>query len=232
MGNIVEFTGYLAPPRPAGSEAYDRIRIEEAAARTGPWGTVIQTITLPLPLDDPADPQPKSFETNQATLEVGWYRVAFLDISGDVLLFAPQRNPPAPFATVEELAQRLGRTLTAAEQSQAELLLDLATGVIAGACGKTVAWAATVNPVPPIVRGVCIELVARVLLNPAGVRSQQETLGAYAHSESYAGELMGLALTPAEERLVRRAVFGTDTGSAKTVGLPNEIYDLLYGEVS
>ncbi len=120
------------------------------------------------------------------------------------------------FATTDEVAARIGRDLSATETTQTETLLELATGLIADACGRDEAWAAALDPVPPTVRVVCIEATVRVLLNPRGVRSQQEALGAFSHAESFTDSpgAAGLTLTPTEQRMVRRAVYGSSTGSA------------------
>lgn len=132
------------------------------------------------------------------------------------------------FATGEDVATRLGRDLTADETAQAEFLTELATGLIAGACGKNDAWAAALTPVPSILNLYCVELAVRSMPNPTGLASQTESLGQYSHTERFrdsaAGEAM--ALTDLEERVIRRAVFGTNSGSAKTESIATEIAEL------
>jgi hypothetical protein len=122
------------------------------------------------------------------------------------------------FASVGDLATRLGRTLAVEEQAQGELLLNLTAGLIAGAVDQTDDWAETLDPVPSTLRTVCLEAVARVMLNPTGMTSESETLGAYSHTTRFevttneaAGQ--GLGLTAREARMVRRAVFGTSAAS-------------------
>jgi hypothetical protein len=123
------------------------------------------------------------------------------------------------FATADDLAARLGRTFTAQEITQAEMLLDLASSAIAGACDKPDDWVAELAPIPPAVRVVCIEVCVRVMVNPDGVRSRQEMLGAYQHSESFHAYFdpaaAGLRLTDDEVLRVRRAVFGTNTATTR-----------------
>lgn len=114
----------------------------------------------------------------------------------------------ALFASRSDVQTRLGRDLTDAEADQTDLLLELATGAIAEACNTTSA----LSPVPTMVRVLCIEVVTRVLLNPDGVKSGSESLGAYSHSATYANG-GGIELTDREERLARRAVHGRTTGS-------------------
>lgn len=126
---------------------------------------------------------------------------------------------PAPiavaFATIDDLALRLGRdTFTAAETAQAAMLLELVTGLIIDACDRDDAWAATYTPVRRELRAVCLEAVARVMQNPFGARAQSETLGQYSYSSSYTDGAHGLTLTDNEVLLCRRAVIGATSGSA------------------
>ena len=74
---VVTFVEFV-PPRRFDGIPWNRVRIEEAAAETGPWFP-IETVAL-APLDsDPASPNSRSFTTDAATQEQGWYRVVFLD---------------------------------------------------------------------------------------------------------------------------------------------------------
>ncbi|MDP2710797.1 MAG: hypothetical protein Q8O56_06225 [Solirubrobacteraceae bacterium] len=135
-------------------------------------------------------------------------------VGSEIVSQASQTTDTVALATLHDLATRLGKQpagLTAEQAAQGELLLALATGVIADAAGKPVDWAATLDPVPAILRAVCVELAARVMSNPAGARSSSEQLGLYRHSESFAAEhgvTLGLLLTNTERQLVRRAANG------------------------
>lgn len=117
------------------------------------------------------------------------------------------------FATVDEVAIRLGYDLTEKQVAQAELLLTIATGIIAGALGKDDAWAAALDPVPAILLGVTLDMVAGVMENPGGARSESETLGAYSHTTSYTDGAHGMLLTDDWLRLCRLAVFGRRSGT-------------------
>lgn len=129
--------------------------------------------------------------------------------------------------TNAEIGTRLARTLSAAEEGQADLLLEQAIAAVADAAGKDDDWADELDPIPAALAGIVIEAVARAITAPIGVRSTQEQLGAYSHSESYNDQLaQGLQLTPAEERRVRRIVFGSNTGSATLPSVLDELYDL------
>ena len=135
------------------------------------------------------------------------------------------------FADVTDVATRLGRDLTADEGGQATYLLDLATSVIAAACDKTDAWAAALTPVPTILNMFCVELAVRGMANPSGLASVSEALGQYSSTQRFrdAAAGGGMALSELEERVIRRAVFGTNSASAKTESLATEVADLVYG---
>ena len=125
--------------------------------------------------------------------------------------------------TNADIATRLARTLTAAEETQADLLIEQATAAIADACGKDDTWSAALTPIPAALAGIVIEVVVRTMSAPAGLRAQ--SLGQW--SESYPDQLaQGLALTDVEERRVRRIVFGTNAGSSTPSSVLDELYDL------
>lgn len=143
-------------------------------------------------------------------------------VEGIQVAVSPAPVDAVTFATIDELALRLGYAeagdLSAAQQAQGLFLLEMATGLIVETVGKTTAWAATLNPIPRILRGICLEAVARVMRNPSGVSSESETLGAYSHTTRYefttANAPVGMGLTDDEGRRCRRAVYGTVSGSA------------------
>lgn len=70
-------------------------------------------------------------------------------------------------ATLADLADHLGRDLTAAEQRQGSALLDYASSIILDRFPEyaTAPTAAST--------GVCAAMVARVIRNPNGLRSEQ-----------------------------------------------------------
>lgn len=122
------------------------------------------------------------------------------------------------FATVDDVARRLGRaSLSESETLMAEALLDAATAVITEAAGKDDAWVEALDPVPKILKVVCVELVVRVMENPGQAARFQEQLGEYSHSQSFraAAEGGGLLLTDPERELVRIAAGSPIYGSAK-----------------
>lgn len=91
---VVTLLDYVPPARSDGVP-WTNARIEESAAQTGPW-TAIDELELS-PVDvDPADPLPRDFTTEFATLVSGWYRVVFIDGTGD---------ESAPSAPIQNTAQ-------------------------------------------------------------------------------------------------------------------------------
>lgn len=81
MSYVVTFEDFTPPKREDGLN-WRQVRIEESAVEVGPW-TVLETQALS-PLDvDSANPLTRSFTTELATLEEGWYRVTYIDLSLD-----------------------------------------------------------------------------------------------------------------------------------------------------
>lgn len=108
-----------------------------------------------------------------------------------------------------------------------DFFIEQAVAAVVDACGKDDDWADALDPIPAALAGIIIEAVARAISAPIGVRSTQETLGTYSHSESYPDQLAhGLQLTHVEERRARRIVFGASTGSATLPSVLDELYDL------
>lgn len=79
---VVTFLGYRPPAR-YDAKPWTQVRIEEASAIDGTY-TALETIALS-PLDsDPAHPAARSFTTEKGTALDYWYRVVFLDATGDI----------------------------------------------------------------------------------------------------------------------------------------------------
>lgn len=127
------------------------------------------------------------------------------------------------FATTTDLAALLGRTFTDDEETQAALLLDLSTGAIAAGVDKDDDWAGALDPVPSVLRALCLAVARRVMVNPAGARSQSEQLGAFQHSESFTDGSAELMLTDIETLAARRAVYGTNSGSSRVSTLADHL---------
>lgn len=128
------------------------------------------------------------------------------------------------FATSQDVETRVGRDLTTAEIGQAGQLLDAATAIMAEAAGKDDEWAADLDPVPQVLKTVCIEIVARVIDNPSNLDSFRESIGAYSYSKDFrAGYLMP---TPPERDLIRRVVGTATTGSPRMDSYIKDIFPL------
>lgn len=105
MSIIVSFDDYTPLAR-YDTKPWTQIRVEEAAAITGPW-TILDTITID-PVDaDPSDPASRSFSV-EGTAADQWYRVTFIDNDGNESLpTTPLQNTgivQIPYATTSELA--------------------------------------------------------------------------------------------------------------------------------
>lgn len=111
------------------------------------------------------------------------------------------------FATVTDVATRQGRTFTSAEEDSVEVLLDYATASIADAALKDDDWAAALDPVPTILKGLCIELVGRAMANSEGLTSLSEQIGSYQYQKSFGRDnSAAFTLNAIERRIVRRTV--------------------------
>lgn len=129
--------------------------------------------------------------------------------------------------TNTDIGTRLARELTTAESGQADLLLEQAISLVADACGKDDDWSLALDPVPAGLASIVIEAVGRSMAAPLGVRSQQETLGSYSHSESYPDQIAaGIELTAAEQLRARRIVYGRTSGSSRPASAVHDIYGL------
>lgn len=102
MAFVRSFTSFRPSPR-YDSVPWNRVRVQEAPAPTGPW-TTIDTQGLS-PLDaDPSKPANRSFTTDDATLADGWYKIVFLDASDLEDAATPIKFPETGgYPTVSEL---------------------------------------------------------------------------------------------------------------------------------
>ena len=110
--SVVSFTNFY-PPRRYDELPWVAVRIEESAAATGPW-TALTDIAL-IPLDtEPSAPIPRSFTTEDANLESGWYRVTFIDATGDLSQPSdPVQNAESVSDDIRPSIQDLGSLLRA-----------------------------------------------------------------------------------------------------------------------
>lgn len=134
-------------------------------------------------------------------------------------------------ATHNDVEIRLGRSLTTAEQATAEQAIETATGLVADCVDRSVDWVDQLDPVPPALRGICVERAVAIIANPTGLHSESETLGSHTHSQTHRRPPEGgvFPLTAVEERMVSRAIFGTTAGSAPAESVINRVVDLREG---
>lgn len=117
------------------------------------------------------------------------------------------------FATVQDVSNRIGRELTPRESLQVSSLLEAVTAMIETEIGRT---EDDFELVPATVSHVCASAAIRAFANPYGFASNTESLGSYSASQTYAREGgSDLTLTTPERLIVRRAVYGTNSGSSR-----------------
>jgi hypothetical protein len=140
------------------------------------------------------------------------------------------------FAKATDVETRLCRPLSDLENSAAAAAITTVTGLVVDCAGRDDAWAEALDPVPEALKSLCVEKAVGVIANPAGLTSQSETIGTYTLSQGFQkSESSALFLTPFEERLVSRAVYGTTTGSSLPVGMFDreiELSDFPFVEVN
>ncbi len=136
-------------------------------------------------------------------------------------------------ANTDDVSARLGRVLNDQETTSATYLLDAATAIVCEAGDTTEDFIEAMDPVPPVLRFVTVELVSRAMANPSALLQQEERLGEYQHMERFRANTSeaasDLLLTDSEELLVRRAVLGSTTGSVRIKSHIDDIYDALIG---
>jgi len=126
------------------------------------------------------------------------------------------------FAKAEDVEKRVLRSLTAAEKAAAESVIATVTGLMIDCAGRDEAWADGLDPVPTALTGLCVEKAIGALSNPLNLAAQSETLGAYSTSQTFPRPRdASVFLTPLEQRLISRAVYGTTTGSS----VPKSVLD-------
>ena len=136
------------------------------------------------------------------------------------------------FATTDDVKARLGRDLTDGETNAAAYLLEAAAAIICEAAERDEEAILAMDPMPPVLRFIAVELVARALSNPAGLESLEKTLGSYSSAQRFRDRGEGssdLVLSETEEQMVRRAVNGRLSGSVPVESIVDDVYDSLFG---
>lgn len=104
---VVTFADYTPNPR-YDNEKWTSVNIDEGTTSDGPWTRIDSMLLTPLDVD-PSNPMSRSFTTDNATLESGWYRISFENLTGDILYTDPVYNAPpeADLPTVRQIAALL-----------------------------------------------------------------------------------------------------------------------------
>lgn len=160
MPVVVSLEDFRPSPR-YDSLPWTEARIEEGTASVGPW-VVLETQALS-PVDaDPANPAYRSFTTQLGTDEELWYRIVFLDASGDTgLPTFPVQNiadDRPVYASVSELASLLRVSASDRHDSLMRVLKSAAHEIDSeiGTADITGAELPYSNP-PPLAREVNLE---------------------------------------------------------------------------
>jgi len=149
--SIVSFSDYEVTPRYDGTP-WTQIKIYESASESGPWALIdTQDITPTDP--DPSHPQDRSFTTEHATLDAGWYSVEFIDAAGNVLETDPVFNaPPSQYeilASLDDINGHLDGTVVEADAQNTSLIQVNINRVIKAYLSRVVPSTTMVNWTSP-----------------------------------------------------------------------------------
>jgi hypothetical protein len=135
------------------------------------------------------------------------------------------------FAKPSDVAGRLGRDLTTKEEGIATAVIATVTGLITDAVDRDAEWATDLDPVPEGLKALCVEKAIGAISNPSNLASESETVGSYQHGQSFprSGDV-SVFLTPFEERLAARAVYGSNAGSSAPDSIIDRVVQLREGE--
>jgi hypothetical protein len=173
---IVSFTEYELEPRYDGIP-WSTVRIHESAAEAGPYTQIDEFALDPLDVN-PAHPSKRSFTTDQATLNNGWYKVEFLDAIANVQATDPVYNSPAVeiFATIDDVNGNLDGQVISADSNNSSLVQIGVARIIRAYLGKLVgdgmnAWVSP-DTTPATIRQIAGMLIAaQVYFNSAAPTS-------------------------------------------------------------
>lgn len=134
-----------------------------------------------------------------------------------------------PFATYTDVEARLGRELGEAEQAIATDVIAQVTAQIVDEVDRDSDWAADLDPVPGVLKGLCVSKAAAAVTNPALGVVAAESLGAHSVTYARSNDADGLWLSERECRMARQAVYGTTSGSSTPRALHDRLIDLNEG---
>jgi hypothetical protein len=171
---IVSFRNYELIPRFDNTQ-WTQLRIYEGHVEAGPW-TLIDTLSVPASMN-PADPQPMSFTTDNATLPAGsgWYKITFVDGAGNSEDTEPVFNNAATeiLATLNDVNAHLDGEVIEATPDNSELVQISVARIVRGYLSAVVdtttlmSWQ-TPEATPDIIREIASMLIAaQVYFNEA-----------------------------------------------------------------
>ena len=204
MAIVVTLEDYRPSPR-YDALPWTQARIEEGTASVGPWVT-LETQNLS-PVDaDPRNPAYRSFTTQLGTAPEQWYRIVFLDATGDVgLPTFPVQNVADDrpvYASVAELAVLLRVDATQRHNSLMRVLKTAADEIdhevgTADIVGVSLPYS---NP-PPVAREVNLERAVehwQQMQSPFGIIGMGDLGVTYAARDSWERHAHKLAVLKAE----------------------------------
>jgi hypothetical protein len=166
---IVSFKDFELEPRYDGTP-WTSIRINEASSETGPWNLIdSQALSFDVTVNNPADPQPISFTTDNAVLQpgVGWYKIQLVDAATNIREYDPIFNPATTeiLATIDDVNGNLDGEVIEATADNSNLVQVSVARVIRGYLAAVVdtttlmSWD-TPEHTPDIVREIAAKLIA------------------------------------------------------------------------
>jgi hypothetical protein len=191
-------------------------------------GTLVQS-SDPVVIAIDSNPPFQGYGFNGVLDEVAIYNVALTEAQ---IREHHRVGSLSGFAQPEDVGLRLGRTLNDSEYEQTRQVIDIVTGLIIDAVDRDTTWATSLFPVPSVLKALCVEKAIAAVVNPQGYGRVHESLGAYSKDTTFRfrgtadAELVGVFLTPAEERTARNAVYGVLTGSSTPRSLEDRLIDL------
>jgi hypothetical protein len=213
--------------------AWTVARIEGSDAEDSAAWTTLATLPLEEPDTDPAAPAVRNFTIDFEDQSVAWLRVVWVDDNGGQDATSPVYAKPLStvFATVDDVENRLGVDLNDRQTAQANICIAGATVSILNAVDKDASWDVPAE-IKPTLSMLCVEIACRAMSNPQGLAAFSENLGQHSVTQTFSRDIpgTGMALTDAEELMVRRVVYGSTTSSSKARSVADDVADSMYAD--
>lgn len=122
------------------------------------------------------------------------------------------------FATYSDVATRLGRDLSTAEQATATDAIATVEELIVEVSGD-----AASDPAPAYYKALCVEKARNIIARP-DPEVASESLGAHSVTYSRGSDDYGIFLSEREEFTIRRIANNRVSGSSRPHALPHDVY--------